>query len=124
MLEATKKNGGNPLGLAVEDGPLYIIQLSCWWENGEDDARMYQMISTVLERIKAVAVSEGVQNDYVYMNYASQFQDVVGSYGLENKAALNRIAAKYDPTGVFQKLQPGYFKLHGAPVPDSGYFSF
>lgn len=82
------------------------------------------MISKVLERIKAVAVSEGVQNDWVYMNYASQFQDVISSYGSGNKAALKRIAAKYDPTGVFQKLQPGYFKLDRAPVPDSGYFSF
>lgn len=85
---------------------------------------MYQMISTVLERIKTAAVSEGVQNDWVYMNYASQFQDVISSYGPENKAALKRIAAEYDPTGVFQKLQPGYFKLDRAPVPDSGYFSF
>ncbi|KAK7710525.1 hypothetical protein SLS63_012955 [Diaporthe eres] len=124
VLEATKKNGGNPLGLSVEDGPFYLLQLSCWWENEEDDARMYRMISTVLERIKAAAVSEGVQNDYVYMNYGSQFQDVISSYGPENKAALKRIAAKYDPTGVFQKLQPGYFKLDRAPVPDTDYFSF
>ena len=124
VLEATKKNGGNALGLSVEDGPLYLIELSCLWENEEDDTRMYQMMSTVLEKIKAVAVSEGVQNDYIYMNYASQFQDVVSSYGSENKATLKKIAAKYDPTGVFQKLQPGYFKLDRAPVPDSGYFSF
>lgn len=85
---------------------------------------MYRMISTVLERIKAAAISEDVQNDWVYMNYGSQFQDVISSYGPENKAALKRIAAKYDPTGVFQNLQPGYFKLDRAPVPDTDYFSF
>lgn len=85
---------------------------------------MYQMISTVLARIKAAAVSQGVQNDWVYMNYASQFQDVISSYGSENKAALKSIAAKYDPKGVFQMLQPGYFKLDRAPVPDTDYFSF
>ncbi|KAJ0120475.1 fad binding domain containing protein [Diaporthe amygdali] len=124
LLNATKKHGGNPLGLSAEDGPFYLIQLSCWWENEEDDPRMYRMISTVLKRIKAAAVSEGVQNDWVYMNYASQFQDVISSYGAENKAALKSVAAKYDPTGVFQRLQPGYFKLDRAPVPDSGYFSF
>lgn len=124
QLKAMEKNGGNPLGLAVENGPLYMIQISSSWENEEDDKAIYQMISTVFERIRAAAVSEGVQNDYVYMNYASQFQDVISSYGLENKAALKKIAAKYDPTGVFQSLQPGYFKLDGAPVPNSGYFSF
>jgi hypothetical protein len=119
-----KKNGGNPLGLTAEDGPYYLIQTSSWWENEADDKRMYQMSSNVFERIKAVAVAEGVQNDWVYMNYASQFQDVISSYGAENKAALKDIAAKYDPTGVFQKLQPGYFKLDRAPVPGTGYFSF
>ncbi|KAI3401489.1 hypothetical protein diail_10923 [Diaporthe ilicicola] len=124
QLEGMKKNGGNTLGLSVEDGPFYLMVISAWWEDEEDDAAMYRMISAVLEKIKAAAVSEGVQNDYVYMNYASQFQDVVSSYGPENKAALKRIATKYDPAGVFQRLQPGYFKLDRAPVPDSGYFSF
>ncbi|KAG8157583.1 hypothetical protein KVR01_012625 [Diaporthe batatas] len=124
VLELTKKNGGNPLGLSVEDGPYYIIQIASWWEKEEDDDRMYQMASTVLDKIKAVAVSEGAQNDWVYMNYGSQFQDVISSYGTENKAALKSIAAKYDPAQVFQKLQPGYFKLDRAPVPGTNYFSF
>ncbi|POS75634.1 hypothetical protein DHEL01_v205976 [Diaporthe helianthi] len=124
MLEATKKNGGNPLGLSVEDGPYYMFLISSWWEREEDDERMYQMASAVFDRIKAEAVSEGVQHDWVYMNYASQFQDVISSYGVDNKAALKRIASKYDPTKVFQTLQPGYFKLDRAPVPGTDYFSF
>ena len=124
VLQATKKNGGNPLGLSVEGGPYYLIQISASWSNEADDARMYQMASSVLQRVKAVAVSEGVQNDWVYMNYASQFQDVISSYGAANKAALKKIAAKFDPTRVFQRLQPGYFKLDQAPVPGTSYFNF
>lgn len=50
------------------------------------------------------------------MNYASQFQDVVPSYNATNHARLVSIAEKYDPDGVFQRLQPGYFKLNGAPA--------
>lgn len=118
------KNSGNPLGLSAKNGPLYIIQIVCWWQNEEDDAAIYQMASTVLERIKTKAASLGVQNDYVYMNYASAFQDVISSYGPENKAKLKDIADKYDPTRVFQDLQPGYFKLDRAPVSNTGYFSF
>lgn len=124
VLQATKKNGGNPLGLSVEGGPYYLIQISALWSNEADDARMYQMASSVLERVKAAAVSEGAQNDWVYMNYASQFQDVISSYGAANKATLKKIAAKYDPTKVFQRLQPGYFKLDRAPVPGTSYFNF
>lgn len=123
-LNAMTKNGGNPLGLAAADGPFYLISLSCWWDNEQDDAAMYEMISAVFTRIKAEASSLGVQNDFVYMNYGSQFQDVISSYGAENKARLQSIAAEYDPRQVFQTLQPGYFKLDRPPVPDSTYFNF
>lgn len=118
------KNGGNPLGLSAEDGPIYIILLAFWWENEKDDAAIYETQSTVLGKIKAKATSLGLQNDYVYMNYASMFQDVISSYGPDNKARLKDIATRYDPARVFQELQPGYFKLDGPPVSDSGYFSF
>ncbi|WYZ41154.1 hypothetical protein EsH8_V_000049 [Colletotrichum jinshuiense] len=124
MLEKMTANGGNPLGLAAEDGPFYIMQLCAMWDNKEDDDAVYQFMSGVLDKIKAEARARGVDNDYVYMNYASQFQNVVGSYGAENVARLKSISAKYDPQQVFQKLQPGYFKLDRAPVSDSGYFSF
>ena len=34
-------------------------------------------------------------------------------FGVANKGRLIEISEKYDPEGVFQKLQPGYFKLGG-----------
>jgi hypothetical protein len=37
---------------------------------------------------------------------------------------LKTVSNKYDPTGVFQTLQPGYFKLDRAAVPDTRYFSY
>lgn len=82
------------------------------------------MVSTILSKVKAEATTLRVQTDYVYMNYASQYQDVISSYGADNKAKLKSIASKYDPTAVFQRLQPGYFKLDRAPIPDSEYFSY
>jgi hypothetical protein len=47
---------------------------------------------------------------------------VIASYGT-SKEKLKTIAKKYDPKEVFQKLQPGYFKLDRAPNPDARYFS-
>lgn len=124
QLRSMKKNGGNPLGLTAEAGPFYMIQIASYWDHAQDDTAMYDMMSAVLTRVKAKATSLGVQEDYVYMNYGSQFQDVIASYGLQNKARLKDIASRYDPREVFQILQPGYFKLDRAPVPDSGYLSF
>jgi hypothetical protein len=123
IIEQMSKNGGNPLGLSPADGPIYLIHVSCWWKNQSDDETVYSAISRVLTRISALAKSIGKENDYLYMNYASQFEDVIRSYGAGNKARLKSIAQKYDPTGVYQTLQPGYFKLVRAPLPNSGYFS-
>lgn len=68
--------------------------------------------------VDAEARRRGLDNGYVYMNYASQYQDVISSYGDENKAKLKKIAVRYDPQQVYQGLQLGYFRLDRAPVPD------
>ncbi|OBR06959.1 FAD binding domain-containing protein [Colletotrichum higginsianum IMI 349063] len=118
MLKAMRRSGGNALGLDVEDGPFYILEVSVMWSDRGDDDAVYAFASAVLGRVNAEAKARGLDSDYVYMNYAAQFQDVVAGYGAENKARLKRIAKKYDPKEVFQKLQPGYFKLDRAPVSD------
>jgi hypothetical protein len=117
------KRGGNPLGLSAADGPLYLMHIACWWNNASDDRAIYKFISKVLARIDNAAADEGLQNDYIYMNYASEFEDVIANYGADNKAKLKKIAKVYDPTGVFQTLQPGHFKLDRAPNPNPCYFS-
>ncbi|KAM0717763.1 hypothetical protein Q7P37_006095 [Cladosporium fusiforme] len=117
------KRGGNPLGLDDVDRPLFIIQVSAWWELEQDDDTIYAFASKVLRRVKAEAKKRGKASRYLYMNYASKFQDVVASYGEGNKDRLMGIAKEYDPKRVFQELQPGYFKLEGPPVRDERYFS-
>ncbi|KAH0846732.1 FAD binding domain protein [Fonsecaea pedrosoi] len=117
QLAGMTKNGGNPLGLSASDGPFLLLNTNMMWTDAADDTRILQTNQRVIDRTVALAQSMGLFEDYIYMNYASQFQDVVSSYGAANKAKLQSIAAKYDPTGVFQTLQPGYFKLNGPPSP-------
>ena len=66
-------------------------------------------------RLLSKSKAMGIGNNYICMNYASQFQDVISSYGAANKARLRHIASKYDSWGFYQNLQPGYFKLNHAP---------
>ncbi|KAG6355213.1 hypothetical protein INS49_004294 [Diaporthe citri] len=54
------------------------------------------------------------QVEYYYMNYADGTQDVLGSYGEERVQMALEVAARYDPTGVFQKRVVGGFKLPNA----------
>lgn len=123
-LKGSVRNGGNPMGLDAAGGPVHIIQLACSWNKAADDEKVYQVMSDIMKQIKKESIALGVDNDWVYMNYASQFQDVIASYGSGSKSKLKAIARKYDPVEVFQKLQPGYFKLDRAPVPDTRYFSY
>jgi FAD/FMN-containing dehydrogenase len=116
ILASMNKHGGNALGLDSMQGPLHLLHISFWWEKESDDAQVYKFTTDFWNTVIAKAKQMGIYNGYVYMNYASKFQDPIASYGKENKARLQRIAAEYDPTGVYQTLQPGYFKLNGAPA--------
>ncbi|KAA8643979.1 hypothetical protein EYZ11_011262 [Aspergillus tanneri] len=116
ILKNMTNYGGNALGLDASKGPIHLLQISFWWEDAADDDKVYKFLNDFWNAVSAKAKSMGVYNKWIYMNYASQFQDVIASYGETNKARLKQIAVKYDPDGIFQTLQPGYFKLSRAPV--------
>lgn len=123
QISAMGRRGGNALGLTDPDEPLYLLHVSCWWDLIEDDERVYTFASKVLQRIRDEAEKRGKASRFLYMNYSSKFEDVVTSYGEENKERLKRVEKRYDPKRIFQVLQPGYFKLDGPPVEDDRYFS-
>lgn len=115
ILEKVTTRGGNALGLSAADGPLMNVLIALKWSDTADDTRLNQFAAKVKDRAVAVAKAKGKDMAYLYMNYASPWQDPIAGYGSANKARLQQISKKYDPTGVFEKLQPGYFKLGGAP---------
>lgn len=92
-----------------------LALVSIRWSDPADDARIQAFSLRVQQRAVQAAKAMGKNTDYIYMNYGNGAQDVVAGYGAQNKARLEQISKKYDPEGVFEKLQPGYFKLNGAP---------
>lgn len=117
-LMAMQRNGGNALGFDLNGGPYFILNFNAAWNKKDDEPKFHRVISKVISTVKAEAKRRGLDNDFVYLNYASEYQDPIGSYGAANKERLIRISQKYDPAQVFQKLQPGGFKLiKGAPKP-------
>jgi hypothetical protein len=122
ILEKMSKFGGNVLGLDSSKGPVHLLHIACWWADESGDDTVYQFINSYWETVLEKAQTMGISNEYIYMNYASQFQDVISGYGDANVARLRHIASKYDPKGLYQNLQPGYFKFGHAPkdfVPSS-----
>ena len=111
MMEEMKQRGGNPLGLDNESDPLLFVVVSAMWTDAKDDEAVMEAYRTWLDKSVMRAKELGLHHPYVYMNYASQFQDPIRGYGTENSQRLRKVAQRYDADGLFQRLQPGYFKL-------------
>ena len=50
-------------------------------------------------------------NPYIFQNHAFEEQDVFPGYGAKDLARLKAVRQRVDPDAVFQRLQPGFFKL-------------
>ncbi len=112
MISHMSKNGGNALGITEANGPLVLINTSAKWTYTSDDARIADFVSSFIKSTVALGKKRGVWNRYIYQNYAGQPQDVFAGYGPVSKAELVATHAKYDPSNVFTRLQPGYFKIN------------
>jgi hypothetical protein len=68
-------------------------------------------MATMTEIVHSLAKEKGVLLDFKCMSFATGSQKVLRSYGADNVKRMQETAAKYDPEGVFQKLQRGGFLL-------------
>ncbi|CAG9983686.1 unnamed protein product [Clonostachys byssicola] len=111
LLEKTSNNGGNVLGLDPNHGPIMSVLLLTWWDNPSDDHLVVGTVKSVLEQIKSDASARGTLVPFIHMNSAFDDQDVIDSYGSDNKKFLQTVSMKYDSRGLFQRGVPGGWKL-------------
>lgn len=67
--------------------------------------------TAVTQTVQALAEKRSLLLSYLSMSFANSSQEVLRSYGAENVKEMQGAAAKYDPDGVFQKLQNDGFLL-------------
>ncbi|KAM5349599.1 hypothetical protein ACJ41O_006104 [Fusarium nematophilum] len=109
---ARERYGGNIMGsLGESDEPLLLFNPAMRFDDPKGAALVYELIHKILTATKKKAQDLGKDNEYLYLNYASQFQNPVGSYGAESLRLMREAAAKYDPKALFQNLRAGGFKL-------------
>ena len=114
LRDTVERNGSNnALGLSPADGPLLLYNPVPRWSDRAHDTAVYRAMETVINKTAQRARELGVENDFLYMNYASQFQDAVSSYGDDNVRFLRAVSQKYDPAGTFSRLQGGRFSSMG-----------
>lgn len=112
---AARRGTGNVYGLEGPDMPLSNVLLTMVWDDASLDDKVFSVLRQLGAEVVALAQQRGKYRPFIYMNYGNQEQDVISSFGRENKEFLIKVASQYDPSGVFQKQQPGAFKLdmHG-----------
>jgi hypothetical protein len=81
------------------------------WDNGEDDEAVTAAVNRFIEKTLFLTKELGVHHPWIYSNYATKGQDVFAGFGDENRKRLKQIQKNYDPEGIFDRLQPGYFKV-------------
>jgi hypothetical protein len=81
------------------------------WTNAADDDAARSVSIETEKTWNKLSRERGFAVDFLYMNDTSREQNPLASYGAANIAKLKSIAAKYDPTRVFQTLQNDGFLL-------------
>jgi hypothetical protein len=81
------------------------------WDNAADDDEVNAAVNRFFDKTVALAKEKGLLHPWIYPNYANKGQDVYAGFGEENRKKLKKIQKKYDPEGIFDKLQPGNFKV-------------
>lgn len=113
MIHNFGRNGGNCLGISTSNtpAPLLIAHVSFRWSLATDDAAVLDTRDRIITRVTQLGRDMGMGNRYIYQNYASKEQGVFAGYGDEALGRLRRVREMWDPSGVFTRLQPGYFKI-------------
>ncbi|KAI4183119.1 MAG: hypothetical protein L6R41_005584 [Letrouitia leprolyta] len=107
------KSGGNPLGLDTTSGPQVLALQTVQWSDTADDVLINTAARKVWQQADEMALKMDLKRNWIYLNYAAEAQDSIGSYGEENVRRLKEVSRKYDPEGLFQKRVLGGFKLWG-----------
>ncbi|KAI0467577.1 FAD-binding domain-containing protein [Xylaria cf. heliscus] len=107
-----RQRGGNVLGLdhLQNNALLYTAGVGIMVDDAPTD-KVHALLKDMAAKVVEFAKSVQGEMDFIYLNYADADQDPLGTYGASNIKLMKDVAAKYDPTGVFQTRIPGGYKV-------------
>ncbi|KAH8724638.1 hypothetical protein GQ44DRAFT_727706 [Phaeosphaeriaceae sp. PMI808] len=108
----SEAKGGNVLDLErFSDQVLCLYQIYISWKGAQQNTLFKAAGADLVKQISYYAKSIGANNSYLYLGYADGAQGRVTSYGMDNVQKMKTAGEKYDPSGVFQNLVSGGFKI-------------
>ncbi|KAL9086077.1 MAG: hypothetical protein Q9165_007289 [Trypethelium subeluteriae] len=114
MLAAGAIAGGNSLGIDASDGPAVLVTLTTGWTGASADDEVLSTTRDLFQSIEAKAQAKKSWLLWKYLNYADITQDVFDGYGPVVVERLRNTSRRVDPQGLFQRAEPGNFKLFQA----------
>ncbi|KAH7072584.1 hypothetical protein FB567DRAFT_206280 [Paraphoma chrysanthemicola] len=105
------ERGGNVLGLdkVKENALLWLLTGST--KTPEQHAIMRDKLDSFAATLKEFAHAKNLNVDWQYLNYVDQTQNPLKSYGEDNVEFIRKVAAKYDPSAMFQKKVVSGWKI-------------
>ncbi|KLU85117.1 FAD binding domain-containing protein [Magnaporthiopsis poae ATCC 64411] len=114
QLSLGARTGGNVLGLEDRTETLMMFLGMTAYKDAAQKEYVDRKMAAWTASISEFAKTQGVDDKFLFLNYAGLNQSPLRSYGEKNLEFMRKVAAKYDPTQVFQNRVPGGFKLKNA----------
>ncbi|KAH8886505.1 FAD-binding domain-containing protein [Thozetella sp. PMI_491] len=105
------RNGGNALGVDVEDGPLLFFGIATSYVGEKNDELVKKMVDRIIDRAMELGKEMGVYHPFFYSNYETPGQHVYAGLAPKTRLRLLELQQSYDPGRVFADLQPGHLWL-------------
>lgn len=88
-----------------------VVNINLHWSKEESEAKMRRFMRRLISRFRLKAGALNMLHPYIFQNHAFEEQDVFSGSGDVKLAKLKELRHSVDPDAVFQRLQPGFFKL-------------
>ncbi|KAJ8105775.1 hypothetical protein OPT61_g9977 [Boeremia exigua] len=109
--EHSVRRGGNTLGLEQVRDNMLLWAIFGSAVTAEQHMIMREKFKAFSDALEEFGKSMDLNVDWQYLNYVDGTQDPLRSYGQSNVDFIRKVAAKYDPEGVFQKKVVSGWKI-------------
>jgi hypothetical protein len=111
IAQHSTRRGGNVLGLDQVGDNALLWSIIGSTQTTEEHAIMREKLVAFVADLEDFAMSEDLNVDWRYLNYVDGTQDPLKSYGQKSVDFMREVAAKYDPSGMFQKKVVSGWKI-------------
>ncbi|KAF7538399.1 hypothetical protein G7054_g2974 [Neopestalotiopsis clavispora] len=109
MIAQSSQRGDEPMNVTPREQLWATVNIG--WALEADDETVGQILEDMVEAVDAYAKGKGLFDTFRFLNDAAPWQKPLQSFGESSFSRLQSASEEYDPSGVFQRLVPGGFKL-------------